>query len=77
MIKLIILSIAGLLFMVYIIYQMVSTGRVHRKGAKKLRKKLFPVSMEKRASFLQRRIATQKTISTNKKAVPAMKQLFY
>ncbi len=40
--KLIVIPLLVLVFMMYVIYQMVTSGKAHRKGAKKLRKKLFP-----------------------------------
>jgi len=51
MIKLIIAPLLVLVFMIYVIYQMVSTGRLHRKGAKKIRKKLLPMFYGKKSLF--------------------------
>ncbi len=51
MIKLTVISLLILVFMIYVIYQMVSTGRVHKKGAKKLRKKLLPMFYGKTSVF--------------------------
>jgi|GEM_PF-1636746 hypothetical protein len=49
--KLIIIPLSILVFMIYVIYQMVRTGRTHRKGAKKLRKKLLPMFYGKTSIF--------------------------
>ena len=49
--KLIIIPLSILVFMIYVICQMVSTGRTHRKGAKKLRKKLLPMFYGKTSVF--------------------------
>jgi hypothetical protein len=49
--KLVIIPLSILVFMIYVIYQMVSTGRTHRKGAKKLRKKLLPMFYGKTSVF--------------------------
>jgi len=43
MIKLAVISILALACMIYLVYQMVTTGRVRKKGAKKIRKKILPV----------------------------------
>ena len=52
--------------MVYVIYQMVSTGRVHKKGAKKLRKKLFPVFYGKKSLFAEKKnVDTNSDLNTN------------
>jgi hypothetical protein len=49
--KLVIIPLSILVFMIYVIYKMVSTGRTHRKGAKKLRKKLLPMFYGKTSIF--------------------------
>ncbi|HKC69223.1 MAG TPA: hypothetical protein VKG26_13385 [Bacteroidia bacterium] len=50
-IKLIVIPLTILACTMYIMYQMVSTGRTHRKGAKKLRKKLLPMFYGKTSLF--------------------------
>jgi hypothetical protein len=50
-VKLIVIPLSVLVFMMYVIYQMVSTGRTHRKGAKKLRKKVLPMFYGKTSVF--------------------------
>jgi len=49
--KLVIIPLSILVFMIYIMYQMISTGRTRRKGAKKLRKKLLPMFYGKTSMF--------------------------
>jgi hypothetical protein len=56
--KLIIIPLSILVFMIYVIYQMVSTGRTHRKGAKKLRKKLLPMFYGKTSVFAKMKTNT-------------------
>ncbi len=51
MVKIIILSVLALGTMMYLIYQMVSTGRVRKKGAKKIRKKILPFFYGKTSIF--------------------------
>lgn len=50
-VKLIVIPLTILALTMYVIYQMVSTGRTHRKGAKKLRKKLLPMFYGKTSIF--------------------------
>ena len=49
--KLVIIPLSVLLFMIYVIYKMISSGKSHRKGAKKLRKKLLPMFYGKTSVF--------------------------
>jgi hypothetical protein len=50
-VKLIVIPLSILIFMIYVIYKMVVTGKTHRKGAKKLRKKLLPMFYGKTSVF--------------------------
>ncbi|HTA62033.1 MAG TPA: hypothetical protein VK835_06245 [Bacteroidia bacterium] len=50
-VKLIVIPLSVLVCMIYIIYKMVSSGKAHRKGAKKLRKKLLPMFYGKTSVF--------------------------
>jgi hypothetical protein len=51
MIKIIIISSLALGSMIYLVYQMVSTGRVRKKGAKKIRKRILPFFYGKTSIF--------------------------
>ena len=50
-VKLIVIPLSVLVFMIFVIYKMVTTGKTHRKGAKKLRKKLLPMFYGKTSVF--------------------------
>ena len=53
-VKMLVIPLVILVCMFYVIIQMVRTGRVHRKGAKKLRKKLLPIFYGKKSLFIQK-----------------------
>jgi len=55
-VKLIVIPLSVLVFMIFIIYKMVSSGRSHRKGAKKLRKKLLPMFYGKTSLFAKMKV---------------------